>query len=84
MYKVPDGENLKDAPAIGYGNSLSRKPYKLERQLIDLHSDNEDPSDAVAKKPVSASAGSSEGGSKESSISDWEFGSRDVKIVVDY
>lgn len=57
------------------------KCQKRRRQLIDLHSDDEDASDANSERLLSEEGHSSEGDSKQNPIADWYLGHAGVEIL---
>lgn len=48
VYLILEGADLKDSIAVAYGDFLSRMSEEMERQLIELQSDDENAADADA------------------------------------
>lgn len=83
-YVLLPGAYLNDAVLFTYGNSLRPMQKKTRWQRIDLYSDDEEPSDVNADRPVNEKGHTSEGGIKESHICDLDLSTAGVEIHEDY
>lgn len=67
-YVLSEGTDLKYAVSFSYCDSLRKMPMETKRQLIEVHSDNENSSDADAERVMSEEVHSSERVAKRSPL----------------
>lgn len=82
-YVVLEGADLKNVAAFAYGDYLRILPEKSRQQLFSSRSDDEDPSEANAERPVSEDGHSSECGSKEIHIGRRTLGTAGLEFLED-